>query len=127
VAPKFGTGEHLREPHNSVIPTGQEREARDQQTAPKVDQSRRARIPWQTVSVVVAILSLVVAIVFNAVQVQDSATAQDQSRQAAELQQLTQLDGLIRSSNGVFSMSSLAAVAEQKLYLQNHWEIPPRP
>jgi hypothetical protein len=59
--------------------------------------------------VIVAIVSLVAAVVFNALQVRDSANAERESRLASQLALFTQLDQSIRSANVVFEDPALLA------------------
>jgi hypothetical protein len=61
--------------------------------------SRRVR--WEAVSGTIAVVSLVAALVFNGLQVRESASAQRQARLATELGLLTQLQGVMNES--VFS------------------------
>lgn len=63
----------------------------DQQDASR--RARRGRI-WD-VSAITAIVSLVVALVFNGLQVRDNASEAAATRRATELQLLTQLNGLV--------------------------------
>ena len=69
--------------------------------APTAARSRRRHII--DISAITAIASLVVALVFNGIQVSDSADQARASRQATELGLLTQLNGIVAQSEATVS------------------------
>jgi hypothetical protein len=69
--------------------------------APSAARSRRRHII--DISAITAIVSLVVALVFNGLQVRDSAEQARASRQATELGLLTQLNGIVARSESTVS------------------------
>lgn len=60
--------------------------------------ARVAKADWARWSAIVAALSLVAALVFNGIQVRDSAVAQNEARVATELGLLTQLQNVMSES-----------------------------
>lgn len=61
-------------------------------------QRRRFRDHWQAISALIAVASLIAALVFNGIQVSDSADAQRQAKLATELGLLTQLQTVMTQS-----------------------------
>jgi hypothetical protein len=61
-------------------------------------QRRRVRDHWQAISALIAVFSLIAALVFNGIQVQSSAEAQGQAKLATELGLLTQLQNVMTQS-----------------------------
>lgn len=59
---------------------------------------RRREIPWQTISYLTAIASLVATLLFSSFQVASSARQSEETRQAVELQLFTQLNQLVLES-----------------------------
>ena len=59
---------------------------------------QRAKDHWAAVSTVVAVLSLLAVLVFNAIAVRDTSTAQQQARTATELGLMTQLQAELNES-----------------------------
>ena len=59
---------------------------------------RLARVDWSRWPVIIAALSLLVALVFNSVQARNAAESQDDARLATELGLLTQLQSVMSSS-----------------------------
>lgn len=92
------------------------------------DSGDRAKLRWQQIATIIAALAFIATVVVNSVQLSNSGTALDESRRAldqnrraSELQQLSEIDGLIRSSNGVFGSSGVAALPRTKGYLEHRW------
>jgi len=63
--------------------------------------ARLAKVDWSRSAVIVATLSLLVALVFNSVQARSTAESQDDARLATELGLLTQLQSVM--SNSVYA------------------------
>jgi hypothetical protein len=59
---------------------------------------RRRLLTWEAVTGSIAVFSLVAALVFNGIQVRDSARSQRQTKLATELALLTQLQGVLNQS-----------------------------
>lgn len=71
----------------------------DEATAEHADSSG-ANTKWATISTLTAIGGLVVALVFNSVQVANNAAETKHSRETTEVQLFTQLNGLVTRSVG---------------------------
>ena len=85
-----------------------------EEAAPAPEEPRR-RVPWQAVGTVTAVLSLVAALVFNGIQVRNNGHQQRASREATELQLLTQLNGVVNDAtlgiSGVLNRANKTSLA----------------
>jgi hypothetical protein len=86
--------------------------ADDQQQQDASKEARRSR--FRDVSAITAIASLVVALIFNGLQVRDNATQASATRRATELQLLTQLNTLVAESQAKVRPESKEIEAAQR-------------
>lgn len=62
----------------------------------------RRRAPWEAISALIAGTSVVIALVFSAIQVNSNTDAQNSARRANEAQLLTQMDASVAQATAVF-------------------------